>query len=109
LTLRHVKLFLDPEFKRELKSAEDLGSVEIIDGVPVSKQVKVYAVNGFYDKVGLTLEAVGADGLVDITPKEQTVGAKEAAEFTVEMHGDPTQDRALRFQLRATESYTVVA
>ena len=109
MTLRHVKLFLDPEFKRELRTAEDLGTVEIIDGVPVSKQVRVYAVNGYYDKADVRLEIVGGDGLVTVTPQEQTINAKSYGEFLVEMHGDPEHDRAIRFQLRTTEAYTVVA
>ena len=107
MPLRHVRLFSDPQLTKPLSVNENFGTVEVIDGVPVSKQIKVYASNDYRGDVLLTLEAAASGGVVGVSKPKQTIGSGKVAEFVIEVAADPKKDEPVRFNLKAVEEYIV--
>lgn len=109
MPLRHVQLYADPQLKKLLQASENFGTVEVIDGVPVVRQVKVYAANDYKGPVNLTLEAVVIGGRVELDKRKLRIEPRSVGEFTFSVEANPKRDEPVRFSLKATEEYIVGA
>ena len=100
-----TKIYLDQEAKRELMGGELIGTLEVIDGKPMTRDFEFFAKHDLSVPVTLELELHSKSGAVGSA--RSIINAGEVKRFAISVTPDPNSIERMHLNIKARETFVV--